>query len=109
MRCFRSCGWVRKYPKCPIEYTNDSYWWQRWEPCETGVIKETGKTSYSPEFVPYKGTRMEFMAEFQAQFERYVPHIRLVKILRQTGKLQEGRLQADEDETMGISTSNYAA
>jgi hypothetical protein len=50
------------------------------------VNKETGVTSYSPEFVPCKGTRAEFLAEYQAQFERYMPHIQLVRILHQTGK-----------------------
>lgn len=103
------CGWGLKYPNCPVEHTEDTYWWQRWEPRETGVNKETGETNYSPEFVPCKGTRAEFLVEYQAQFERYMPHIQLVRILRQTRKKQEERLQDNEDESVGISVSDYAA
>ena len=49
------------------------------------------------------------MAEFQAKFEEYMPHIHLVKLLRQTGKKQEVLLRLAENETVGISVSDYAA
>ena len=38
-----------------------------------------------------------------------MPHIHMVKLLHQTGKLQEERLLRQGEETVAISISDYAA
>ncbi len=47
----------------------------RWEQRERGNNKETGEPSMCLEFVPHVGTRREFMEEFQAQYELWMPHV----------------------------------
>lgn len=85
------------------------FWWKRWELRLCGKIKETGEPRYQVEFVPVSGTRPEFLAEFQGVFERWLPHIQLVRILSQTKRKQQELLVLSADVKVGSSVSDYAA
>ena len=64
------------------------------------------------EFSPVSGTRKEFMAEYGAQLEFYMPHIHLVRLARVNLKLQGEFMQTPEQmakPTVALSVSDYAA
>lgn len=85
----RACGWAKKTsPSCMVEYSADIFWWKRWEPRETSKNRETGEAVMTMEFSPVSGTRKEFMAEYGAQLEFYMPHIHLVRLARVNLKLR---------------------
>jgi len=92
-----------------VETKLEVFWWKRWELRACGKNKETGEPRYQMEFVPVSGTRPEFLAEFQSVFERWLPHIQLVRILSQTKKKQQELLVLSKDVKVGTSVSDYAA
>ena len=109
----RVCGWAAKTsPSCMVECSDAPFWWKRWEPRETGRNRETGQSAMTMEFSPVSGTRKEFMAEFGAKLELYMPHIHLVRLSRVNLKLQTEFMQTPEqmaNPTVALSVSDYAA
>lgn len=103
------CGVEAKYPKCPVENTEDKYWWSRWQPRETGVSRETGEPIFQMEFVPCCGTRAEFLEEYSAKFTEYMPHIQSVRLTAQSKRKQEEHLKLTEDTTTCTSVADYTA
>jgi hypothetical protein len=103
------CGFETKYPKCPVEHTEDKYWWSRWQPRETGVSRETGEPIFQMEFVPCCGTRAEFLEEFSAKFTEYMPHIQSVRLAAQSKRKQEEHLKLTQDTTTNTSVTDYTA
>ena len=49
--------------------------WMRWEQRVRGKSRETGESVMCMEFVPHTATRAEFMEEFIAKFEEWMPHV----------------------------------
>jgi hypothetical protein len=76
------------------------------------INRESGQPVMTMEFSPVSGTRKEFMAEFGAKLELYMPHIHLVRLSRINLKLQIEYMQKPEqmeDPTVAMSVSDYAA
>eukprot|EP00966_Prymnesium_polylepis_P014991 346401-Prymnesium_polylepis.1 len=62
-----ACGWEHVFGgDCPLESNSERCSWQGWEQRLRGVNDE-GKPSYSPEFIPMHGTRMEMLKELRAK------------------------------------------
>ena len=62
-----ACGWEHVFGEdCPVESNNERCSWQGWEQRLRGVNDE-GKPSYSPEFIPMHGTRMEMLKELRSK------------------------------------------
>ena len=71
----QGCGWDRVYGvDCPIESNGEMTEWQKWAMRLRGVNAETGKPSYSPEFIPEHGTRAEMLKELRAKVAKVMPH-----------------------------------
>ena len=62
-----ACGWGNVFgTDCPVEASDAPFTWHRWEPRLRGEnVDDKGelKKFYSDEWVPYTGTRREFLAE----------------------------------------------
>ncbi len=106
------CGWRARCPRCPIEYSKTLMTWMRWEQRERGKNRETGEPIMCMEFVPYTGTREEFMEEFIAKFEEWMPHVYHDRNFKFMSKMQLERMANPElmaDPTMMITRSDFAA
>jgi hypothetical protein len=69
-----ACGWDHVFgPDCPVESSQERCSWQGWEQRLRGVNDE-GKPSYSPEFIPMHGTRMQMLKELRAKVKKVMPH-----------------------------------
>ena len=69
-----ACGWDNVFgADCPVESNKERCSWQGWEQRLRGVNDE-GKPSYSPEFIPMHGMRMEMLKELRAKVKKLMPH-----------------------------------
>ena len=100
------CGWRHAFPhECPIEYsTTERMRWHAWEPRLRGTSKD-GSDFYADELVPRDGRRAQFMREFVASVEVYLPHIWEVRLMRHAVRLFEER----KDEFTVTRLSDYAS
>jgi hypothetical protein len=100
------CGWRNAFPaECPIEYsTTERMRWHAWEPRLRGTSKD-GSDFYADELVPRDGRRAQFMREFIAAVEAYLPHIWEVRLMRHACRLFEER----KDEFTVTRLSDYAS
>lgn len=104
-----ACGWLNVFGgQCPIEATNDTFTWHRWEP-RLRSTNDDGKDYYSDEWVPHKGTRREFLEELQFAVESgsnpWLFHTWRHKMIRHAIKLHESR----KDGVTVTEWSDYAA
>ena len=86
--------------------------WMRWEKRERSKDKETGEPVMCMEFVPHIGTREEFMEEFIAKFEEWMPHVYRDRNFKFMGKLQLERMASPEQmttPTMMMSRADFAS
>jgi len=91
------CGWHVKNPRCEVEWsTTEKITWMRWEQRERGKNRETGEAVMCAEFVPHTGTRAEFMEEFVAKFEEWMPHVYRDRNTKFMVKLQLERMASPE-------------
>ena len=69
-----ACGWDNVFgADCPVESNRERCSWQGWEQRLRGVNDE-GKPSYSPEFIPMHGMRMEMLKELRSKVKKLMPH-----------------------------------
>lgn len=100
-----ACGWENVFGSdCPRESSDAIFKWQVWAPQLRGTNEE-GKQFYSPELIPKRGTRAEFIAEFRVGVEAMLPHLWRDKMLRRGLKVHE----ASKDADTATLWSDYAA
>ena len=107
----RPCGWgAKRGPPCAVENSEvDMFTWMRWEMRLRGKSRKTGLPVYAPEFVPYRGTRAEFMVEMAEMHTEWMPHTDAVRLDRQMIKLIEERLLVAKDESVMLTRTDYAS
>ena len=90
-RCKEACGWQNVFgADCPVEASDASFTWNRWEQRLRGENEE-GKKFYSDEWVPHTGTRREFIAECACPPLRGRHSPRFVEIHRDSSRFVEIR------------------
>jgi hypothetical protein len=75
-----------------------------------GKSRETGEPVMCMEFVPHTGTRAEFMEEFIAKFEEWMPHVYRDRNFKFMSKLQLQRMSSPEEmatPTMMITRADF--
>ena len=107
--CSDACSWANVFGvDCPVEASDDPFTWWRWEPRLRSVNAE-GKKFYSDEWVPYAGTRKEFIKELRAAVSdgdpSYLYHVYRHLMIRHAIKLHESR----KDGVTATEWSDYAA
>ena len=106
----RKCGWEAKAPKCSLLWSDAPHMWFRYEPTQVGTSKETREPIMSDEFRPVFGTREEFITEFIAKLELYLPHKQDDRLQRNNLRLSMEHIQAEiENPTVAMTISDYAA
>jgi hypothetical protein len=100
------CGWKHVFPsRCPIEYSEtERMRWHAWEPRLRGTSKD-GSDFYADELVPRDGPRAQFMLDFVAAVDAYLPHIWEVRLMRHACRLFEER----KDQVTLTRHSDYAS
>lgn len=77
---------------CPIDADGTkNFAWRAWEQRPRGKNRETGEISYSPEFVPRNGTRLQFWSEFKPSVATWLYHVWRDDFLKQSLRVFEDR------------------
>ena len=56
---------------CPVESSSDAFEWYVWQQMQRGTDAD-GKPTYSPEWLPHRGTRAEFFAEYRGKVREWL-------------------------------------
>ena len=84
--------------------------WYRFELTQIGVNKDTKEPIMSMEFRPVFGTRREFLEEFIAQLELYIPHKQDDRLQRNNlWRSMEQIMLEKENPTVAMLIADYAA
>lgn len=106
----RNCGWHVKAPRCSLLWNNSPHVWYRYEPTQVGTNKDTMEPIMSEEFRPVFGTRKEFIKEFIAKFELFVPHKQDDRLQRNNLWLSMEHIMTEkENPTIAMILTDYAA
>jgi len=82
--------WRRFGPECPVECSDDPFEWYGWSMQQRGVT-EDGKPVYSPEWLPYRGTRREFSSDMHLKVRGWLYHSWRDRVLRHGMRVFEDR------------------
>ena len=86
-----ACGWEHVFnADCPIDCSDDPFQWWVWRPMPRGV-DEAGKTTFSPEWMPHRGTRREFVIEFRSKAREWLYHSWRDRVLRHSLRIFDDR------------------
>ena len=86
-----TCGWQHVFgTDCPIESSGEAFEWFVWQMQQRGTDAD-GKPTYSPEWMPYSGTRAEFFKEFRDKVRDWLYHSWRDRVLRHSLRIFDDR------------------
>jgi len=112
LRSEHQCWWKgRVLDECKVEYGDAPWTWMRRELRLRDKSRETDEPIMCTEWVPYLGTRAEFMKEFREQFELWM-HVHRDRVLMFMLRLQAEHMTSPEHmehPTVGNVRADFAA